>query len=86
VTAVVEDRLTSAGLDPDAAVLVLKCDGTAGGLCSGTNRWGSLSEVELAYPYQFFVLGGLVRWVCGAGCDDGYGTIQLRTAASMRNE
>ena len=86
VTAVVDDRLLSAGLDPDEAALVLKCDGTEGGLCSGASRWGSLSEVELSYPYRFFVLGGLVRWACGSGCDGSFGTIQLRTAASMRNE
>jgi hypothetical protein len=88
VTAVVEDRLLSAGLDPDHPEfqLVLKCDGVEGGRCSGTDRWGSLSEVELGYPYRFFVLGGLVRWACGAGCDGNFGTIQLRTAASMRNE
>ncbi|MEX2532300.1 MAG: TadE/TadG family type IV pilus assembly protein [Gemmatimonadota bacterium] len=82
---VVEDRLSSSGLDPAAATITLRCDGAGETLCTG-DRAGRLSDVEIAYPYQFFVLGGLVGWVCGAGCDDGYGTIQLRTTSSMRNE
>lgn len=85
VVGVVEDRLRSSGLDPAAATITLRCDGEGESLCTGS-RAGRLSDVEIEYPYQFFVLGGLVRWACGPGCGDAYGTIQLRTASSMRNE
>jgi hypothetical protein len=83
---VVEGRLANSGLDPDVAVIELSCDGTAGSLCFGSDRFGRLSEVAVEYPYRFFILGGLVRWACGDGCAGSFGTVQLRAASSMRNE
>ncbi len=83
---VVEGRLEDSGLDPDLAAIELSCDGVAGSLCFGSTRFGRLSTVEVSYPYRFFILGGLVNWACGQNCPGGFGTIQLRTASSMRNE
>lgn len=89
VEGVVEQRLASAGLDPLLADISFACveengDETAG-WCGG-DRFGKLTRVDLTYPYTFFVLGGLVRWACGADCAGQYGTISLRTASAMRNE
>jgi Flp pilus assembly protein TadG len=91
VLEVVIGRLESAGLDPDEAGITFSCaegDGSneSEGLCEGTDRWGMLSVVEVTYPYRFFILGGLVRWACGSGCDEGFGTVTLRTVSTMRNE
>lgn len=86
---VVEHRLESAGLDPLLADISFACvdeNGTeTAGWCQG-DRFGKLTRVNVTYPYTFFVLGGLVRWACGAQCASQYGTIDLRTASAMRNE
>lgn len=89
---VVEARLASSGLDPALADIEVWCVDrdtsaeTSGLFCAGTERWGHLTRVDVSYPYTFFVLGGLVRWACGADCGGQYGTIALNTASSMRNE
>jgi hypothetical protein len=93
VIAVVRDRLESAGLNPDAdgVDISFRClededdDEGEDGWCDD-ERFAKLTQVQVSYPYTFFVLGGLVRWACGADCASQYGTIDLRTASAMRNE
>jgi hypothetical protein len=92
---VVVDRLESAGLplgdlEPEEVVR-FRClededdDEGEEGWCED-DRFAKLTQVVVTYPYTFFVLGGLVRWACGADCASQYGTIDLRTASAMRNE
>lgn len=89
VEGIVLDRLERSGLDPGQATVSFTCVDEDGdeetGWCDSP-AFGKLTRVEVEYPYRFFVLGGLVRWACGAGCASQYGDIDLRTASAMRNE
>jgi Flp pilus assembly protein TadG len=79
----VASRLRSAGLDPALADIEIRCDAEVG-MCTGLDRTGRGSEVEVAYPYRFIVLGGLVK-IAGGG-DDNLGQVSLRGRSLMRNE
>ena len=80
----VVDRLRASGLDPDQAEIVLACDGEEGGLCTGPDRSGRSSRVSVAYPYRFFMIGGLSRLISGDGED--FGVVALSARTIMVNE
>lgn len=81
---ILDNYLTSGGLDPAQATVVYRCDEDAG-LCPGLARSGRITGVELSYPYTFRSLGPLLNLACG-GCGTGWGTIPLRSVTVMRNE
>lgn len=81
---ILDDYLTSGGLDPALAVATYRCDEDEG-LCPGMARSGRTTTVELSYPYTFRSLGPLLNLACG-GCGTGWGTIPLRSVTVMRNE
>ena len=85
VEAAVRDRLLSSGLDSGdpALEIIFRCNGQEGAICSNT---GDTTEVEVAFPYRFFVLGPLADFVCGGGCGEQFGEVLLRTASTMRTE
>ena len=75
----VANRLRASGLDPDQAEIMLACDGEEGGLCTGPDRSGRSSWVSIAYPYEFFMMGGLSRLIGGDGEEFGVVAISART-------
>lgn len=84
VLAIVEDVMTSGGLDFDPSYVSFSCNGSAG-LCEGVR--GAAEEVRIDYPYEFVFLGPLADLACGAGCDgSGFGTITLTASSVMRSE
>jgi hypothetical protein len=85
VEAAVRDRLLSSGLDTGnpGLEITFRCNGAEGAICSNT---GDTTEVEVAFPYRFFVLGPVADFVCGGGCGEQFGEVLLRTASTMRTE
>jgi hypothetical protein len=84
VRAIVDGRLTSGGLDPGSATVEIVCPG--GGSCFGATRpFGAGTEVRIAYPHTFVLLGPIAEWATGGG-GGSWGTITMRTAIVMRNE
>lgn len=84
VLGIVENVMTSGGLDYDPGYVTLTCGGAAG-LCEGPASRGLPEEVRIDYPYEFVVLGPLVQFACGGGCGD-FGTITLTSSSVMRSE
>lgn len=78
----VEDRLLAGDLDPTLATINL-------GICSegGTTTacTGRPDTVEVAYPFQFRMIGPIAGLVCG-NCGDEFGSVTLFTRTVMRNE
>ena len=84
-TQAVRDRLAGAGLDisEPGLSIVLRCNGVDGEICTNS---GDPTEVEVGYPYRFFVLGPIANLVCGGGCGQNFGEVQLQTTSVMRTE
>ena len=82
---IVRQRLESAGLDitePEPLAITLRCDGVEDAFCSSSGQeW----DVEVRYCQRFFVLGPLINAVADNPCST-FGTVQLRTVSTMRNE
>ena len=82
---VVRDRMSSAGLvttEPEPLSITLRCDGEEDVVCNGSGQeW----DVEVRYCQRFFVLGPIVNAVADNPCST-FGTVQLRTVSTMRNE
>ena len=83
VRRVVENRLASSGLDPQAALISFQCDDQDGGLCTGADRSGRKSGVGVAYPHRFVLLGGIAK--LATGNREAGGMISLRASTSMMN-
>lgn len=83
VREVVRNRLLASGLDPERALVSLRCDGEDGGLCAGADRAGRKSGVGVAYPYEFVLFAGVSRLANRDG--DAPGVIELRASTSMMN-
>lgn len=84
VLGIVEDVMTSGGLDYDPGQVTFSCNGGAGSLC-GPGARGAAEEVAIDYPYEFVFIGPLLDLAC-VGCADGFGTITLSTSSVMRSE
>jgi Flp pilus assembly protein TadG len=83
VRAIVIGRLDSAGLDASEATVDIVC--LAGpGACFPSQSGGS-TEVRIAFPHTFILLGPLVELATGGGGDQ-WGEITMRTGIVRRNE
>lgn len=81
---IVEDVMTSGGLDFSEDYVTFSCDGVEGSLCEGSR--GAAEEVRIEYPYEFVFIGPLADLAC-VGCDGGgFGTITLSASSVMRSE
>ena len=78
VTTTIQNYLNGSGLDTTQATLSL-------GISSVT---GTADTVQIDYPHQFVLLGGLIDLMCTvAGCNGAaYSTVTLSTTSIMRNE
>jgi Flp pilus assembly protein TadG len=80
-SAAVEDRvhtyLTSGGLDPATASVVIGGGGVDGGI-------GSQVSITVSYPYQFLYVGPIIRMI-NAGATAG-ADITIQAQSVMRNE
>lgn len=84
VLGIVEDVMTSGGLDFQEEYVTFSCDGVEGSLCEGSR--GAAEEVRIDYPYEFIFLGPLSDLAC-VGCDGGgFGTVTLTASSVMRSE
>ncbi|MDP2529247.1 MAG: TadE/TadG family type IV pilus assembly protein [Candidatus Palauibacterales bacterium] len=74
-------RLTSMGLQSSSATVSLT-------LCAGSSAtcMGQPDKVQITYPYSFQFFGPVMNLMCGSGCGSRYGTINLSSTATMRNE
>lgn len=77
VLGIIENVMTSGGLDYDPNYVTFSCDGADGSLCSGVR--GIPEEVRIEYPYEFAILGPLANLVNA-------GDITLSTSSVMRSE
>lgn len=85
VMGIVENVMTTGGLDYDASYVTLSCNGTTGSLCDGMR--GAPEEVRIDYPHEFVFLGPLANLACGGcGADGSFGTITLSSSSVMRSE
>jgi hypothetical protein len=81
VRTVMLEKLTAQGLTaPDT--IIITCQGNPG-VCLGQ---GEETTVAMQYPYTFSLLGPIVAWACGGGCDGGFGTIMIGSRTVMRRE
>ena len=84
VLQIVEDVMTSGGLDFQEDYVTFACDGAEGSLCEGSR--GAAEEVRIDYPYDFVFIGPLADLAC-VGCDGGgFGTVTLSASSVMRSE
>lgn len=84
VLRIVEDVMTSGGLDFQEDYVTFSCDGVEGSLCEDVR--GAAEEVRIDYPYDFVFVGPLADLAC-VGCDGGdFGTITLTASSVMRSE
>jgi Flp pilus assembly protein TadG len=84
VLAIVNNRLTTAGLDAGAATVQIIC--AAGpGACFGAGRSGGETEVRVSFSHTFILLGPVVEVATGGGGED-WGTITMQSGIVMRNE
>lgn len=83
VLEIVEDVMTSGGLEFDASYVSFSCDDSAG-LCEGSR--GASEEVRIEYPHEFVLVGPLMDLACGGCGADDPGTIILSTSSVMRSE
>ncbi len=73
-------RLNGSGLDASKATITLN-------LCSlPSNCAGKPDVVTIGYPYQFQFFGPVMNLMCGSACSSKFGTINLSSTATMRNE
>jgi hypothetical protein len=84
VTAIVNGRLATGGLNAAEATVDIVCGAGAGG-CFGTGRSGGATEVRIAFPHRFVLLGPVVQLATGGGADR-WGEITMRSGIVMRNE
>jgi len=85
VTAAIDTRLASGGLDPDQADVQILCENGSGSDCFQGQRAGNATEVRIEYPYTFIFLGPVAGLWGGTGGDQ-YGTVTIRARIVMRNE
>lgn len=84
VRAIVAGRLGTGGLNAADANVQILC--TAGaGACFGAGRSGGQTEVRVAFPHRFVLLGPLVELATGGG-GDRWGEVTMRSGIVMRNE
>jgi Flp pilus assembly protein TadG len=76
VTNTIESALSDAALDP--ALATIDVDGMGDG-------YGTPTEVEITYPYEFTFLGPILEFI-GGGEGDTPGAITLTSQITMRNE
>ena len=78
VTTTIHSYLNGSGLDTTQATLSLALDSIS----------GTADTVQIDYPHQFVLLGGLIDLMCTiAGCNGAaYSTVTLSTTSIMRNE
>lgn len=81
VRAAIANRLVNGGLDPASATVAFNCSGS----CFGSGRsTGEGAEVEIAYPFDFVLLGPIAEYVGGDG--SAYGRVTMRSGFVMRIE
>jgi Flp pilus assembly protein TadG len=75
-------RLNASGLDGSSATVTFPTWCTN----SGPGCTGKPSEVRIVYPYSFQFFGPVLNLMCRSNCGAQYGTINLSSSATMRNE
>lgn len=83
VRGIIQDVMTSGGLNYDDDYVSFACDGVDGSLCGPVR--GAAEEVTIDFPYTFIFLDGLAELAC-LGCGSDFGTITMTATAVMRNE
>jgi len=84
VLAIVQGRLATGGLNAAEATVDIVCTAGAAG-CFGAGRSGGETEVRIAFPHRFILLGPVVELATGGG-GERWGEITMRSGIVMRNE